>query len=243
MKQVVASPELLVLDDFLEPEEFKFLWAEIQATEFESVHRLSWVNAWRLTDGAPLRGPVALSHHTGTDRRSPVYPTGTAVDLVFESILRIQSDLEPWIGRYGTDWSRFFCRPYLYPLGAGLSWHRDDQNSTAGAFTLYCHPTWNAEWGGELLVAGPESRSLEFRETELYGAERRRLGTHLDNSTENAALLENGFGSYVLPKPNRLAVVAAGVLHTIRKVDAAAGDRVRASLQGTFMLSPTDLAI
>ncbi|NOK18521.1 2OG-Fe(II) oxygenase [Corallococcus carmarthensis] len=235
MRTVVSKPEALVIDDFLDPVSFELVWAYVQSEEFEHVHRMGWVNAWRLSDGVPLRGPVTLSHSTDTDRFSPIHPTGKGIDLVVEKILSIKAQFVDWVGAHGEDWSHFFCRPYIYAANMGLSWHRDNQNQTTGAFTFYCHPTWNVQWGGELLVADAESRNFEFPQTQLLGDERRFLGTHLDNTPENEALLETGAGMYILPKPNRLVVVPAGVLHGIKKVDPAAGSNVRVSLQGTFM--------
>lgn len=235
MQVVVSKPEALVIDDFLDAASFELVWAYIQSEEFEHVHRLGWVNAWRLSDGVPLRGPVTLSHPTDTDRFSQVHPTGKGIDLVIGKLLEIQDRLADWVGVQGSDWSHFFCRPYIYTANTGLSWHRDNQNNTTGAFTFYCHPSWNVQWGGELLVAGPESKEFEFPESRLFGGGSRFLGTHLDNAPENKSLLATGTGTYILPKPNRLVVVPSGVLHGIKKVDPAAGSQVRVSLQGTFM--------
>jgi 2OG-Fe(II) oxygenase superfamily len=235
MNQVLSKPEVLVIDNFLDSAALAFVWSYVQSEDFEHVHRTGWVTAWRLSDGSPLRGPVTLSHPSETDRLSAVYPTGGAMDFLIEKILEFQGDLVPWVGQQGRDWSQFFCRPYVYPAGAGLSWHRDNQNNATGAFTFYCHPTWNVQWGGELLVADIGTRLVKFPVSELYGHESKFLGTHMDNAPENDALLETAIGTYVLPKPNRLVVVPAGVLHAIKKVDPAAGDHHRVSLQGTFM--------
>jgi hypothetical protein len=235
MRIVVSRPEALVIDEFLEPAAFELAWAYVQSEEFEPVHRMGWVKAWRLSDGVPLRGPVTLSHATPTDRFSPVFPTGKGVDLLTREILAHREQLSPWVGEHARDWTHFFCRPYIYPAHTGLSWHRDDEHNTTGAFTFYCHPEWNVQWGGELLVADISSRELVFPRSPVFGGDAQFLGTHLNNSAENEALLATGAGLYVLPKPNRLVVVPAGVLHSIKKVDAAAGNSVRVSLQGTFM--------
>jgi hypothetical protein len=235
MREVLSAPEALVLDDFLEPSTWDFLWAQVQADDFEHVHRLGWVKAWRLSDGVPLRGPVTLSNPTAADRITPVYPTGLATDLLIARILEIEQDLTSWVGSRGEDWSHFFCRPYIYPTDTGLSWHRDNQFNTTGAFTYYCHRDWNVQWGGELLVADAKTKNLNLPETQLFGDGEAFIGTHLDNLVENRALLEDGNGRFIFPKPNRLVVVPAGVLHAIKKVDASAGSSVRVSFQGTFM--------
>jgi hypothetical protein len=235
MRVIVSRPETLVVDDFLDQESLGLIWAYIQTEEFEHVHRMGWVKAWRLSDGAPLRGPVTLSHSTATDRLSPVYPTGKAIDLLIGKIIEIQNQLTGWVGEKDKDWSHFFCRPYIYGAETGLSWHRDNENNTTGAFTYYCHQRWNVQWGGELLIANISTKDLRFPATRLMGEESRFIGTHFDNSLENERLLETGEGMYIFPKPNRLVVVPGGVLHCIKKVDASAGNCVRASMQGTFM--------
>jgi hypothetical protein len=84
-------------------------------------------------------------------------------------------------------------------------------------------------------MAGEETRDLVFEEKPLYGGERSLIGTHMDNSVENNAVLATGTGQYVFPKPNRLVVLPVGVLHCIKRVEGAAGDNARVTLQGTFM--------
>jgi hypothetical protein len=46
--------------------------------------------------------------------------------------------------------------------------------------------------------------------------------------------LQGGFGSYVVPKPNRLVAIRGGTPHAIAKVRASAGSHVRASVGGFF---------
>jgi hypothetical protein len=235
MRLQYSAPQVLVFDDVLSPKEFRYVWAYVQTQDYEFVHAREWVKAWRPDDGEPLRGPVTLSHETMSDVLSPRFPTGLGVDLIMKTILRSLDQLEPWVGKHMEDWEYFFCRPYLYPNGSALSWHRDDQQNTTGAFTFYCHNEWNIQWGGELLVADLETKNFQFSETELYGEPSRFIGTQLENGQENDRLLEPGVGTYIFPKPNRLVFVPAGVMHAIKRVDQSAGRRVRATLQGTFM--------
>lgn len=235
MKTTFETRDMLVIDDFLSPSEHALVWNYMQSESFRRVHAGEWVNAWRLSDGEPMRGPVYLSNRPEVDRINDAYPTGKGVDLLFRAILALEDRLVPWIGRRGEDFLYFFARSYLYPAGTGLSWHRDNKNNVTGAFSYYAHPTWNVQWGGELLVADGSTKDFEFPHKELYGEEPRFLGTHLDNSVENEKLLEVGVGQYIVPKPNRFVVITAGVLHSIKKVDAAAGNNVRSTLQGFFM--------
>jgi len=57
---------------------------------------------------------------------------------------------------------------------------------------------------------------------------------HLDNDDANELLMKGGFGSFVVPKPNRIVVIKGGTPHSIAKVAAAAGRNARASVGGFF---------
>jgi hypothetical protein len=235
MKAVSETPEFLVLDDFLEPDELELVWNEIQAEPFSFVHEREWVTAWRLDDGEPLRGPVYLSHRTEGDRISPAYPTGKAFDLIIRRILDLEERLAPWTGRRGVDWSYFFIRPYLYPCGSGLSWHRDNKHNATAAFTFYAHPNWNVNWGGELFIGDASTKNFDLPAHSLYGRDRQVLGSHFDNSVENERLFDVGAGQFIFPRSNRLVVVATGIFHCIKKVEPAAGNNIRTTMQGVFM--------
>ena len=132
MRTALSSESVLVVDEFLDEQAAQYVWRYVQQEKFEHVHRLGWINAWRLTDGVPLRGPVTLSHPTPADPVAPVYPIDEAIDLVIAAIIGMEKGLTPWVGKRSEDWSHFFCRPYIYPAGAGLTWHDDNQHNCAG---------------------------------------------------------------------------------------------------------------
>jgi Rps23 Pro-64 3,4-dihydroxylase Tpa1-like proline 4-hydroxylase len=56
----------------------------------------------------------------------------------------------------------------------------------------------------------------------------------LENAHETKILMEEGVGTYLMPKPNRLVFLTSGVLHCIKKVERAAGNKVRGTIQGFF---------
>ena len=57
----------------------------------------------------------------------------------------------------------------------------------------------------------------------------------LENDEENERLMDPGVGHYVLPKPNRLVLIASGNQHMIAKVSDAAGNNARAVYSGFFL--------
>lgn len=223
-----------VFDDFLSPQDHQLVWHYIQNERLEFVHQSRWVKAFRLTDGNPLWGPPLLSDAYEKDQNRGVYPSGKGIDLVVGALKKILPACREVVGEQGKDWAYFFSRAYVYPKNTGLSWHRDNQNAATGAFVYYAHPEWNPQWGGEFLLASAKTKDFVFPEKELYGEEAKFLGSHLDNTVEQEVLLEDEPGTYLFPKPNRLVVITSGVLHCIKKVEEAAGNNVRATIQGFF---------
>lgn len=239
--------QFLVLDDFLDEDSWTRLWTEFQFLELNAVTRTT--GAWKLDDGVPLGGrELVLPRGTWSQKgahartRAPARRTARSSADAAPGSPPLTSPIARLLGRIAEEeealtslldgaWDRLVGRPWVYPRGTGLSWHVDDSQLYAGAFIYYAHPTWNAHWGGELLIgelgsskAGPSEplpvMSYRF-ETESY----------------SERLLEVGGGAFVMPKPNRLVLIA-GAPHMVAKVSDAAGHNVRASVAG-FFLRPT----
>jgi hypothetical protein len=235
MKCVFKNEQYGVFDDVLSPEHFELLWHCVQIQEHRSVHHDSWHRIWPLTGGDVLRSPILYSSFPEDIDMGPgcVYPSHTAMDLLLESLLAHLGIFEPWVGQEGQEWTTLTACSYLYPPGSGLSWHHDRFYS--GAYTFYAHPQWNSDWGGELMIADPACRNWSTPKVEVLGAEQRRsLPAALDNRAESERLMNPGVGSFVLPKPNRLVLLAGGVYHRINPVSPAAGHHLRCSVSGFF---------
>lgn len=244
MKVLHSGAGYVVVDDFLNSGAMAEVWGYIQNEAYVSVFsELSGflageessqahgaINAankvWRLSDGAPLRGtPVEF----GEARRSRVpSPTGLSLDHLLREISAAAGEFPNCVGVQGVDWQRFNAVPMLYPVGAGLSWHSDGEDRT-GAFVYYAHPTWNVQWGGELLIADLSPSRVHHAYAES------KTSPWLDNSLENELLMEIGTGTFIQSKPNRLVLLGGGVHHAIAPVRPAAGDRVRCSISGFFI--------
>lgn len=205
-----------VFDDFLPREALAAVWNALRTERFSFVQSGVWHRAFRLTDGNPLAGAGVLYGPPAARNPKLAFPSGRPIDLVVEAILEAGEALAPWVGRQGVDWDFLSATPYLYPVGAGLSWHGDTK-ARSGSFVLYAHPEWHADWGGELLIG--DSSGMASEESRA--------------ARENA-LTEYGTGAYVHPKSNRLVVIASGVQHCIKKVDVSAGSNVRGSVTGFF---------
>ncbi|HPF13391.1 MAG: 2OG-Fe(II) oxygenase [Planctomycetes bacterium] len=218
----MSKPALVVLDDFLDEEEWTELWTAFQYMELHPVARTA--GAWKLEDGTPLGGQEIVTPMRDDplvpDPENPWrYPSGTALDLVLSALLAESASYAELIG---DDWRKVSARPYVYPARTGLSWHRDDSELYAGAYIYYAHPVWDAHWGGELLVAEEVADDLPI------------MAHRFETGSYSEALLERGMGRFVMPKPNRL-VILAGAPHAVAPVSPAAGHNIRASVSGFFL--------
>jgi hypothetical protein len=84
-------------------------------------------------------------------------------------------------------------------------------------------------------MAHPSARHQRDLEVDASG---RPTGDHdqrFDRSRIAGLVEEIGIGQYLVPKPNRLVVMAGGHPHKIARVDTAAGNHVRASVAGFFV--------
>lgn len=216
---------LRIVDDLLDEESWTEVWTMFQFADLRPVTRTA--GAWKLDDGQAFGGDEVVTPAREAELGEPgadpsTYPSGTALDRVLEAVL---AEAEASAHLIGTDWAHLTARPYVYPAGAGLSWHVDDSELYDGAFVYYAHPHWNAHWGGELLVAegAPEDMPI--------------MAHRFDDEGFSAALMEVGGGRFVAPRPNRL-VLLGGAPHMVQPVRAAAGSAVRASVSGFFLSQP-----
>ncbi|MBA4117830.1 MAG: proline hydroxylase [Candidatus Puniceispirillum sp.] len=212
-----------IFDDVLTFSEHALLWDELLARRWEFVHQKRWIQEFPLRDGNPLWSDTCLS--APVDPAKSCAPFGSTLDALVKAVEDKARTCQNLLGQKGETWDYFQLRPTLYPAGSALSWHRHHPDKTVGAYIYYAHTTWDPAWGGELLIAPPETAALPFAETPATGFE---------PASEKDSLLEEGFGTYIMPKPNRLVILSTHAQHCIKRVEASAGDHVRLSVQGFF---------
>jgi hypothetical protein len=238
MRLTFHDSQIAVLDDVLAPPVFGLLWSHLQTLRYEPVQGDHLNGVWRLLDGNPFKGPLAVLLAEEEAARPEaralrakgrlLFPTGTLLDAVLEAVTAAPPEARGLVG----EWFALHARPWIYPAGSRLSWH-DDAASYCGAFVYYAHPAWNALWGGELLVAHPAVRTQTLDPSFVQADT-----LQLDNPVENEELMREGHGRFVAPKPNRLVFLAAGVSHMVAQVHAAAGDHPRVTVSGFFLRRP-----
>ncbi len=239
MRITLQTPHFLVIDDFLPSDHAEEVWKYLQIQKYSSVFTHQWKGGWRLDDGNVMQ---SVCNFWGDFPIGQVkYPTGLGVDLLMNALLNGPKEIYKLIGKPERDWAAMTATAMLYPRGAGLYWHQDSPSWT-GSWTYYAHPEWNIQWGGHLFLADLEKPlSSEYgvylskRKDSQMAAQTFSSGSHLDNTDANQVLLDRGLGTYVMSKPNRLAVIKAGTPHQVTKVDTSAGDHLRASISGFFL--------
>lgn len=234
-----STDDFAVVDDVLEKDEFEEIWKYVIAQRYKNLLADEWSGGWRLEDGPVMQG--VCSFYGDYERGQVKFPTGLAIDLLFQKIMNANPELQKWIGKKDFDWDTMTGTPMLYPRNSGLYWHRDAPNWT-GSYTFYCHPEWNVQWGGELFLAEvdqeiPEDWGPYFaKPRSLKGLDGKfSFGAALDDRDANEAILKKGIGKFVMPKPNRLAIIRQGTPHTVSRIHESAGDKVRASISGFFL--------
>lgn len=206
MKVIGSAETFGVYDEVFSPEEMALLWQYVQDAEYSMPHAGNWMKVWRLNDSMAMGG---TPHYYS--RR----PFNNALDIIAyyaEKFAERHSFLD--------EWHEMSIRPYLYPRNTKLSWHNDLGYS--GAIIFYVHPYWSSSWGGELMIAQtPPGGSF--------------AAPHLDRTGQDKFLELFGMGQYITAKPNRAVITAPGVWHQINRVDADAGDHIRASIVCFFL--------
>jgi len=229
MRRTIDEAGLLVLDDVLDDQAWSEVWTYFQFEDLAPTTRTD--GAWRLQDGDVFAGPEFHAAHPDLppDRAAELedsfggalFPTDAPPDHLLEVLLSLAGG--DGLAPVSAAWEHLAGRAYVYPAGAALSWHRDDHAAYAGAFVYYAHPEWNAQWGGELLVADVDDPFAlpvtPFR---------------FENREYSESLMHRALGRYIAPRPNRLVVLGPQP-HRVAPVHAAAGLAVRASLAGFFV--------
>ncbi len=98
-----------------------------------------------------------------------------------------------------------------------------DSEPYKGSYTFYFHSDWKLHWGGWLLL-------LDERDATFADVNR----AIFDDAAEAEMVANEGHGHWILPKPNRLVVIAPNARHLISRIDQTAGSALRLSLGGFF---------
>jgi hypothetical protein len=215
---------LAVYDDFLCATEHASIIQYLDSAKFRRILPDAWGHGYRLVDGDPLVGVEVASRKRSEHDAGAYYPSATALDLMVTKLLEHEREISEIAGPRGQSWSYFTVCPYVYPALSGLGWHSDPH--CAGAFIYYAHTEWRSNWGGELLV--------EYCEEDCLRPHVSSRG--ILRNTELESALSGGMGYYFTPTPNRIIFLRSRTPHMIKMVEASAGDHLRLSISGFFLM-------
>lgn len=229
-----VTSQFAIYDDLLPADAFRRFWHMFRNTELHLVHARGVSGYYRPSDGIPYEGPSIA----WTTRDLPEVPPDVELPIAFvpvgdahdELVRAIQVPLRnhpELVGKEDVDWVGGLGRVIAYPPGTSISWHADDNDVTASVI-FYANPYWDVQWGGELFVADESTKAGLRREESMH---------EFESAFETEVLLQRGFGTYVMPKPNRLVLLAGANPHKVAKVAPNAGDNVRATFSA-FLIRP-----
>ncbi|QMU74631.1 hypothetical protein GXW83_01360 [Streptacidiphilus sp. PB12-B1b] len=218
MQVTHRGDRFVIIDDFLDEAmltEMRTLMARATFSEVQSViHPETDGRAFR-SRGTYLKGD-ALGQEDSAGRPK-----------AYEKILRAVA-AEPGIfGTRGDGWDQAGFTFWRYPAGSRLSWHNDAGGGRRGEFIVFLHDTWNASWGGELMVLNEEPAAS----ADGTGSFIAQMEKQVRQST--------GSPVAILPRPNRLVLVKAGTTHQINRVDSTA-EAPRCTLTGFISKKTTE---
>jgi len=255
MRLTFESPSCAVFDDVLPLPEMLAIFEYFRGVDFKLVHETrqnlpkqmqsGYKRAWRFDEGQALTSSgfaayalpdaqlppqvAAIGRKWADERDTKFFPSNTVLDP-FIATLKAQAltDLTPWIGKPGAEWIAFTATPYIHPPGVGMSWHSDDVLYT-GAFSYFCHPEWDAEYGGEFLIYDDAVEPVAQAQWQ------NRRYDPLSVPVPDTPHTRSTGGRFIEPIPNRLIVIKRGLMHKVQRVSPLAGSHVRASVTGFFL--------
>lgn len=230
---VKQTPECLVVDDFLNQEDWDKVFNQVQLDHWEMGHPDD--RFWHMTDGR---------HYKAQKRFYSETPYDDNHDTWFNAMKEFVDNC-PEAASYIEGYTDFACRCMAYPVGSKNPWHHDYGATT---YTYYLHKEWKTQWDGALLIV-PKGKArikqiLEIKEgTKRYDSYQydffpMELFEQKDKFDE---IMNYGLGEFVLPKPNRLILINRGTVHGINRVDQDAGENMRITLTGFFNMVNTKL--
>lgn len=223
-KVVMKTPEVLVVDDFLEQEAWDRLLNQVQCDEWTQSQPDD--KYWHITDGANYKASKRFLRDA---------PFNDNYDIWADAI-KTFADSEA-AQEYTAGYTDIAMRCHGYPVGSKNPWHTDMGGVT---YSYYLHKHWQINWDSMLLVLPKDSVEYKQIMRKLPGTKQqdtyRSTGTleMFEQAEKQKGLIEHGMGYFVAPKPNRLVLINKNVVHGITRVDKDAGENVRLTMTGFF---------
>jgi Rps23 Pro-64 3,4-dihydroxylase Tpa1-like proline 4-hydroxylase len=225
MKITYESEQATVIDEFLDQTSLNLIREQVECLKLKQLE-YGDDKIYKLNCGTIYK----------SDKKYK-YDKLVMAPIPFRNFMRT---IHEYASEHRTDWSNFSLMMHAYTAGAELSWHRDS-GMFSGAYTFYLHKDWKHTWGGNMLIASPETEFNVYKEhstdvepMDMYSKEIKKILPTFDLENESQNVLNPGFGMYIAPLPNRIVFVNKRVVHKVERIDRSAGDNYRLSLTGFF---------
>lgn len=229
---VKNTPEVMIVDDFLPLEVRDKILNQVQADKWTTTNCVD-DKFWHVTDGA---------NHKNQKRWYGEYPHNDNSDLWFEhfhKFLTTCPEVDYFVEGASTKGVEDFAmRCHAYPVGGKNPWHFDLGFST---YTYYLHKDWKVNWDSTLLILPKDSavykQVMDLDENTVHYDIYNEMNSPMEMFEQNNKydnIMDVGYGTFVLPKPNRLVLIKHDTIHGINRVDPDAGQNVRVTLTGAI---------
>lgn len=226
---VLKTPEVLIVDDFLPKEVQDKIMNQVQVDRWKTTDAVD-DKFWHVTDGPNFKN---------NKRWFADVPHNDNSDLWFEhfhTFLTTCPEVEYFVDGASEGIEDFAMRCHAYPVGSKNPWHYDLGFST---YTYYLHNDWKVHWDSTLLVLPKDSavykQTMELMEGSVHYDSYREINSPMEMFQQNDKyddIMNVGYGTFVMPKPNRLVLIKHDTIHGITRVDSDAGDNMRVTLTG-----------
>jgi Rps23 Pro-64 3,4-dihydroxylase Tpa1-like proline 4-hydroxylase len=219
VRQTEIGERYSVYDEFLAAEEFQralLLMGRSKLADAQSVIAPTLDGPARRSRGTSFSANIGDGRINGRPE-------------LFTSLARAAYGETRLFGNPGSDWNMISFTFWQYPVGSGLGWHNDAGRGRQGEFIFYLHPQWDVSWGGELMLLDRDPNAILKSGGDVSGG--------MESPSPDATVREilRSCESSLLaipPRPNRIVMVKSGTIHSIHRVDQAAGQNVRSTLTG-----------
>ncbi|MFG1796490.1 2OG-Fe(II) oxygenase [Nocardia sp. NPDC049149] len=221
MHVTYKGSRVIVIDEVLAPSDATALWRWFQTRQLSPIAPGNQVG--NVSDGFAYASTATVLE--------AVSPSEALVD---RTLLQAAHLAEEVVGVAGQDWRAVGHTCRVHPVGSQLSWHNDGNPEQTGGFVWYVHPRWGASWGGELLVVDECASELVRQALQSGRVHPGEVESVLTTEAQSEVLFSGPDPLCFQARPNRIVFLANDTFHTVRRVDGAAGDRLRCTVVGFF---------
>lgn len=226
MQLTYTDPDITIIDNFLDEETLALVREQSECLKMQKIE-LGDDKAYKMNSGDIYKS----ENKYWSDQR----PWNNNFEPFMNKLVEWVSNNKSCLPE--KQWEKISCMLHVYMVGAELSWHWDGKLG-GGSYSYYIHDDWRHTWGGNLLIASPDTKFSANEPSEgtsaedMIGRNYNRMSRTWNLKEESDMILNPGYGRYFAPLPNRLMLTTGTTMHKVERIDTAAGENTRRSLTG-----------